>query len=377
MARRRPRRFRRRPRPNRLPLPPEPPPPLAHRGREPRLLRHALRSRPSPPGRATSARPGPRRTPRPPPRRRTLARHAAEGRARPLPPPPPPAAFARRTLRLPRRGYGRRTPRPPRRAPPGRPRPARQQPPGRGPRRPHRRRPLPRTRPRRPPRCGPGRPGRHPVSAARIAWAVLGREALLAMGFYALLVIVIFSFAFSADADLTLRAGGSLLWVAILFAAMVALDRAFLRESAEATLSGLQTTPAPGAAILAGKFGSSFLLICAVEAVLLPLFAVLFNAPAHTRWGGIILTALLGTWALAANGTYFSALSLHSRQRGLLLPLLLLPVAIPAILAMVQATQVFLGGPGVANYWCRLLIGYDIIYTALGLGLADLVLEVE
>lgn len=203
------------------------------------------------------------------------------------------------------------------------------------------------------------------------------REALLAMAFYALLVIVIFSFAFSADAELTLRAGGGLLWVAFLFAALVALDRAFLRESGEGALQGLQTSPAPASAILAGKFISSFLLILAVEIVVLPLFAILFNAPAAANWWGILATTLLGTWALAANGTYFSAMSLHARQRGLLLPLLLLPVSIPAILAMVQATQVYLAGSGMANYWLRLLFGYDLIFTALGLALAEMVLAPE
>jgi heme exporter protein B len=224
------------------------------------------------------------------------------------------------------------------------------------------------------------------VSAARIAWAVMARdlrielrtrEALLAMGFYALLVIIVFSFAFSADAELTLRVGGALLWVAFLFAAMVALDRAFLRESAEAALTGLQTTPASRGAILAGKIGSSFLLMLALEAILLPLFAVLFNAPPQTRWGMVALTAVLGTWALAALGTYFSAMSVHIRQRGVLLPLLLLPAAIPAILAVVQATQTYLEATGVANYWLQLLLGYDIIFTSLGLLLADAVLEVE
>lgn len=207
------------------------------------------------------------------------------------------------------------------------------------------------------------------------------REALLAMGFYALLVIVIFSFAFSASANLTTTVGGGLLWVAFLFAAMVALDRSFLRESSEGSLAALQTSPASPAAILAGKFASSFVLVLGVEAILLPLFAVLFNAPAQTQWGGVVFTTLLGTWALAANGTYFSAMSVHTRHRGVLLPLLLLPISIPAILAMVQATQIYLGGTliqgSVANYWLRLLFGYDIIFTALGLGLAEVVLAVE
>ena len=111
--------------------------------------------------------------------------------------------------------------------------------------------------------------------------------------------------------------------------------------------------------------------------MLLPLFAILFNAPHAANWSGIAATTVLGTWALAANGTYFSAMSVHARQRGLLLPLLLLPVSIPAILAMVQATQVYLSGSGVANYWLKLLTGYDIIFTALGWLLADIVIDVE
>src|SRR6185437_2307219 len=133
------------------------------------------------------------------------------------------------------------------------------------------------------------------------------REALLAMGFYAVLVMVIFSFAFAGD---------GLLWVALLFAALVALDRSFLREAAESSWTGLLISPAPRTALLAGKFASSFVLLLGLEAILVPLFAVLFNAPRSANWGGIVVTVLLGTWALAANGTYFAAMSAHSRQRG-------------------------------------------------------------
>src|SRR6185437_8027385 len=203
------------------------------------------------------------------------------------------------------------------------------------------------------------------------------REALLAMGFYAVLVMVIFSFAFAGDASLTGLAGGGLLWVALLFAALVALDRSFLREAAESSWTGLLISPAPRTALLAGKFASSFVLLLGLEAILVPLFAVLFSAPRSANWGGIVVTVLLGTWALAANGTYFAAMSAHSRQRGLLLPLLLLPVSILAILAMVEATQSYLAAEGMANYWLRLLVGYNVIFTALGALLADTVLEVE
>lgn len=222
--------------------------------------------------------------------------------------------------------------------------------------------------------------------AARVFFAVLGRDLRLewrerdaanAMLFYALLVIVIFSFAFADQAALTARIGGGLLWVAFLFAGMLALDRAFAREAPGDCLTGLCVSPASRAAILGGKCAASFVLMLAVECVLLPLFAVIFNPPAATRWAGVILVALLGTWALAATGTYFSALGARARQRALLLPLLLLPVAIPALIAMVQATEVYLNGPGSAGFWLELLLGYDVIFTALGVLLADVVLEVD
>ncbi|MGH9534200.1 MAG: heme exporter protein CcmB [Terriglobales bacterium] len=209
----------------------------------------------------------------------------------------------------------------------------------------------------------------------RIEWR--DRQALNAMLFYALLVIVIFSFAFEAQAALTVRVGGGLLWVAFLFAGLLALDRAFGREAAGDCLTGLAISPASRAATLAGKCAAAFVLMLAIEAILVPLFAVLFNAPAVARWGGIALTVVLGTWALAATGTYFSALGAHSRQRTLLLPLLLLPVAIPAVIAMVQATQLYLNGRGDTGFWLQLLVAYDAIFTALGVLLADVVLEVE
>lgn len=228
-------------------------------------------------------------------------------------------------------------------------------------------------------------PAGHP-SALAVFWATWRRDlriewrerqALNAMLFYALLVIVIFSFAFEAQAALTVRVGGGLLWVAFLFAGLLALDRAFARETAGDCLTGLAISPASRAAALAGKFSAAFVLMLAIEGVILPLFAVLFNAPPGARWGGILLTAVLGTWALAATGTYFSALGAHARQRTLLLPLLLLPVAIPAVIAMVQATQVYLHGQGGAGFWLQLLAAYDAIFTALGVLLADVVLEVE
>lgn len=215
------------------------------------------------------------------------------------------------------------------------------------------------------------------VVARDLRLELRSREALQAMLFYALLIIVIFSFAFQAGGELTARVGGALLWVAFLFAGLVALDRAFQREMPEACLLGFQISPASRTALLAGKFIASFLLMSAIELLLLPLFAIFFNPPPEARWGAIVLVLLAGTWALAASGVYFSALSLHTRYRALLLPLLLLPLVIPALMAMVQATQHLLDGTGEVGYWVRLLVAFDILYTALGLLLAGAVMQTD
>jgi heme exporter protein B len=86
---------------------------------------------------------------------------------------------------------------------------------------------------------------------------------------------------------------------------------------------------------------------------------------------------LLGTWALVANGTFFAALSIRTRNRELLLPLILFPIFIPALLAMVQASGMILTGEGDPTLWIKLLIGYDIIFTTVSLLLFDVVLHAE
>ena len=87
----------------------------------------------------------------------------------------------------------------------------------------------------------------------------------------------------------------------------------------------------------------------------------------------------LGTWALVANGTFFAALSIRSRNRELLLPLILFPIFLPALLAMVQSVKTILTGDGSdpSLVWIKMLGGYDIIFTTISLLLFDTVLQAE
>ena len=138
--------------------------------------------------------------------------------------------------------------------------------------------------------------------------------------------------------------------------------------------------PSPASALFLGKAIANMLFVLIVEAVLAPIFIVFFNL--HVL-GNVWLLALilpLGTWALVVNGTFFAALGLRARNRELLLPLLLFPISLPALLAMVQATTGVLTAdldPIQIGTWIKQLAGYDIIFTTICILLFETVLNAE
>ena len=112
-----------------------------------------------------------------------------------------------------------------------------------------------------------------------------------------------------------------------------------------------------------GKALANFLFVTAVEVVLAPIFTVFYNLhPLGDTWKLLIILPL-GTWALVVNGTFFAALSLRSRNRETLLPLVLLPISIPALLAMIQATTSVLTGELEPTLWIKVLVAYVIVFT--------------
>lgn len=209
----------------------------------------------------------------------------------------------------------------------------------------------------------------------RLEWR--SKDALNAMGFFALLVVVIFSFAFDPTAEESRRIAGGIFWVAFLFAAIVALNQAWARELRNQVLDAYRISPAPGSALFMGKVLGNFLYVAAIEALVAPLFIAFYNLRAIGSVWELVAVFLLGTWALVGNGTFFALLSLHTRNREVMLPLLLLPVSIPAILAMVLATTAILTGDEPAGIWIKLLAGYDVIFSTAGLLLFDVVLNAD
>jgi heme exporter protein B len=196
------------------------------------------------------------------------------------------------------------------------------------------------------------------------------------MLFFSLLVVVVFSFSFDPNAEESRRIAGGLIWVAFLFAAVVALNQTWAREIRNQVLDAYRVSPAPANSLFLAKAIGNFIFVMVLEALMTPLFVLFYQLrPLGPAWQ-LLIVAVLGTWALVVNGTFFAAMSLRTRSREIMLPLLLFPISIPALLAMVQATTNVLSGDS-ARVWIALLLSYDLVFTTACLILFEAVLNAE
>jgi heme exporter protein B len=181
------------------------------------------------------------------------------------------------------------------------------------------------------------------------------RDSINGMLFFSLLVVVVFSLAFDPTAAMSRQIAGGILWVALLFASITALNQAWTRELRNRVLDAQRMSPAPPSALFLGKALANFLFVALVEVVLAPLFIVFYNLHALGQGWLLAVVMPLGTWALVCNGTFFAALGLRTRNRELLLPLILFPISIPALLGMMQATTAILTGEFEPGLWIHRL----------------------
>lgn len=209
----------------------------------------------------------------------------------------------------------------------------------------------------------------------RLEWR--SRDAINSMLFFSLLVVVIFSFSFDPNAEESREIAGGLIWVAFLFAAVVALNQTWARELRNQVLDAYRVSPAPASSLFMAKALGNFLLVCLLEALMAPLFMIFYNLRVLGPAWQLIPVAILGTWALVVNGTFFAAMSLRTRSREIMLPLLLFPISIPAVQSMVEATRIILAGDASARFWIVLLLTYDVVFTTACLALFETVLQAE
>jgi heme exporter protein B len=203
------------------------------------------------------------------------------------------------------------------------------------------------------------------------------KEAINASVAFALVVLLLLSFAFDPTEETTREISGGLLWIVFTFAGTLVLNRSFARELPNDCLDSLIAAPVPGAALFLGKALANFILILAMELVALPVFGIFYNVRWTQPFWPLMLVLVLGTWGLTSIGTVFSALTVNIRLREVMLPLLVYPVLIPMLLGAMRLSALLVAGQAIAGdeaVWFRLLFGFDIIFTALSLVLMETVL---
>lgn len=213
-----------------------------------------------------------------------------------------------------------------------------------------------------------------------IAWKDLtaeirSRELLSAMLVFALLVILVFNFALELDLETRRTVTSGVLWVAFAFAGTIGLNRSLAIEKDRDCLDGLLLAPVDRSAIYFGKALSNLAFMLVVEAIVLPIYSLLYNTNLFNL--GLIGTILLGSIGYIAVGTLLASMAVQARTRDILLPILLFPVVIPVLVAAVKASGGFLQGlPAAAIMpWINLLVAYDIIFIAVAFMVFDFVVE--
>ena len=201
------------------------------------------------------------------------------------------------------------------------------------------------------------------------------KDIFSAMLVFALLSVVIFQFAFDLRVDNVRQVVPGVLWVSITFAGILGLNRSFVLEKDKGSLEGLLLTPVDRGAIYLGKMLANMVFIVVVEMFIIPLSSIFFNVPLWLP--SILLAVALGTVGFAAVGTVFSAMSVNTRAREVLLPILLLPVIVPVLIAGVRISGGILDGQtlGELSNWLQLLVVFDVLYLAASFLAFDFVVE--
>lgn len=209
----------------------------------------------------------------------------------------------------------------------------------------------------------------------RLEWR--SRDVFNSMLFFALLVVVIFSFALEPTGDESRLIVGGLFWVAFLFSTVVALNQAWARELRNGVLDAYRVSPSSPESLFFGKCLGNFIFVALLECLMIPLFVLFYNLSSAGSLWQLALILLLGTWALVINGTFFAAMSIRTRNRELMLPLLLLPISIPAVASMVSATTDVLTGDSSPSLHIKFLAAYCVVFSAASFALFGMVLNAE
>ena len=196
------------------------------------------------------------------------------------------------------------------------------------------------------------------------------KEILFTTLFFAVSCVLVFAFGFVREGRPLGDAAAGILWIAIAFSGTLALGRAFERERQSETLRALMMSPIDRPALYVGKLCGVLLLLGAVEAIVVPLVGLMFQAPLFAHPFLMLGLLAAGTLGFSAVGTLFAAMLVRARSRDVLLPVLLYPITIPVIIAGVRGTAALLQAEvdePMARAWLSMLVFFDAVFVTLAL----------
>ncbi len=220
----------------------------------------------------------------------------------------------------------------------------------------------------------------------RRAWAVFWKDLVVerrakeganALAFFAILLLFLFYLALGPDRERIQTALAGLFWLAFILAGVLGLGRAFALERENDCLDGLILAPGDKSGIYLGKVAGITVLMLAMEVVFIVATGFLYNLDLWAAVPRLLLIALAGTVGFAAVGTLFAAMTAQLRAREVLLPVLLLPLVVPVLLAAVRLTEAALAGEdwAASASWWQLLLGFDVVFVVAGMLTFEFVLE--
>jgi heme exporter protein CcmB len=216
-----------------------------------------------------------------------------------------------------------------------------------------------------------------------VAWIVMKKdltvevrslEILSTTIFFAVTVVLMFSFGLVVEGRAVQDVAPAILWIAIAFSGTLALGRTFERERYNDTLRALLLAPSDRPALYVGKLAGILVLLALVEVILVPLVGLLFNAPIFVHPGRLVVLMLGGNLGFCAVGTLFAAMLVRARSRDVLLPIMLYPMTVPVMIAGVRGTAALLQPEpdlATAQFWLGLMAFYDVVFVTIALWTFD------
>ena len=211
------------------------------------------------------------------------------------------------------------------------------------------------------------------ILAKDVRYELRSKQTWTSMGMFALLVLVIFNFAFDLHVDNKSAVAPGALWVAFIFASLLGLGRTIAAEREQGSMDRLLLCPVDRKAIYLAKLLGNLLFIGVVELIALPVYAALFDVPLFA--GVLIPIVLLGTLGIAIIGTLFATMAAATRARELLLPILVFPLIVPIVIAAVRATEALLAPTTNEPPWLGLIIAFDVIFLSVSMLTFQYVIE--